>query len=77
MNPMYCLFEYSGQGSYTLQINPGESSFTGFFILMIYNLLVPVLGCLVGLRSYLTGHCTMAFLSDYGDEKVFVRRKSQ
>lgn len=23
MNPMYCLFEYSGQGSYTLQINPG------------------------------------------------------
>ena len=23
MNPMYCLFEYTGQGSYTLQINPG------------------------------------------------------
>jgi len=24
MNPMYCLFEYSGgNGSYTLQINPG------------------------------------------------------
>lgn len=24
MNPMYCLFEYSGQGSYTLQINPAS-----------------------------------------------------
>ncbi|XP_065064994.1 E3 ubiquitin-protein ligase Itchy-like [Rhopilema esculentum] len=24
MNPMYCLFEYTGQGSYTLQINPGS-----------------------------------------------------
>ena len=27
MNPMYCLFEYSGQGSYTLQINPGMLHF--------------------------------------------------
>lgn len=24
MNPMYCLFEYSGQGNYTLQINPAS-----------------------------------------------------
>lgn len=24
MNPMYCLFEYSGSGSYTLQINPAS-----------------------------------------------------
>ncbi|XP_065675179.1 E3 ubiquitin-protein ligase Itchy isoform X2 [Hydra vulgaris] len=24
MNPMYCLFEYSGKGSYTLQINPAS-----------------------------------------------------
>lgn len=24
MNPMYCLFEYAGEGSYTLQINPAS-----------------------------------------------------